>query len=104
MFFHRHLTPLFFRHLATHGFASSRELTGDARDEAKGSQHSKGSEGFDVKAPRFASGLAAGVGVFGHHLQSHAEQPGRGGRGTGRGRGRGKGEEEERKRKWTDEG
>lgn len=51
-------------------------LTGNSRDKAKGPQHAKGSKGLDVKPSRFASGLAARVGVFGYHLQNHAEQPG----------------------------
>lgn len=54
----------------------TRLLTGNSGDKAKGTKHTKGSEGLDVEASRFASRLSAGVRVFGDHLQSHTEQPG----------------------------
>lgn len=50
-------------------------LTGNPGHQAQRSQHSESSQRFDVKPPWFAPGLPPRVGVFGHHLQQHAEQP-----------------------------
>lgn len=53
-----------------------RLLTGNSGDKAKGTKDTKGSEGLDIKPPRFASRLSTGISVFGDHLQSHTEQTG----------------------------
>lgn len=50
-------------------------LTGNTRNETKGSQHAEGPQCFHIESPWFASRLAAVVSIFGYHLQNHTEQP-----------------------------